>query len=121
MKTGIELITDERNRQIKEWNNNHDSQHTDQSLALAACYFALPDIYDSPLVSLWPESWSVVWAKKGDRDRMRDLEKAGALIAAEIDRLNEAEKAAGPRLTCAACGMETDSPAPFCNDCQDVM
>ena len=33
----------------------------------------------------WP--WNVVWWKPTPDDRIRELAKAGALIAAEIDRL----------------------------------
>ena len=42
---GIELISEERKRQIEEegWTSEHDTQHDDESLALAACYYALPE------------------------------------------------------------------------------
>ncbi len=48
MKTGIELITAERKRQIEKegWTPEHDAEHTDGSLALAAvCYAAPEQIY----------------------------------------------------------------------------
>jgi hypothetical protein len=89
MRTGIEIIAEERKRQIevKNWTPEHDAEHTDESLAMAACHYALPNHLDSPLVNLWPKSWDVHWCKKGQSTRIRDLAKAGALIAAEIDRL----------------------------------
>lgn len=87
--TGIELIVAERKRQIKEegWTAEHDEQHDDESLALAAIHYAMPHQYYCPLLDLWPYSWDRTWDKAGD-DRIRDLTKAGALIAAEIDRLS---------------------------------
>ena len=88
---GIERIVKERKRQTDNyrWDSNHDKQHEDESLALAACYYALPNKYESSLLELWPKSWSVVYANKHSGGRIRDLEKAGALIAAEIDRIIE--------------------------------
>ena len=34
---------------------------------------------------IWP--WNLIWWKPTPNDRIRELVKAGALIAAEIDRL----------------------------------
>jgi len=85
--TGIELIMAERKRQIKEgWDAEHDTQHEDESLVYAAIHYALPDRHRE-IMNLWPPSWCRTWDKAGD-DRIRDLTKAGALIAAEIDRLS---------------------------------
>ena len=36
----------------------------------------------------WPKSWDIIWWKPTPKDRVRELAKAGALIAAEIDRIN---------------------------------
>lgn len=87
--TGIELIAAERKRQIevKGWTDEHDSQHDDESLAIAACHYALPDNAYPPILNLWPDSWDYGYNNRGNSTRIRDLEKAGALIAAEIDRL----------------------------------
>ena len=86
---GVERIAAERKRQIEIecYDPEHDNQHDDESLALAACYYALPKFYHNNLINLWPNSWDICYANKGNKDRIRDLEKAGALIAAEIDRL----------------------------------
>jgi hypothetical protein len=110
MSTGIELIIKERERQINEegWTPEHDAEHTNGGLALAAACYASPVLlyekheyakgvsFEDP----WP--WSPVWDKRpGDgntlrenspmyvnRDeRLKQLAKAGALIAAEIDRI----------------------------------
>jgi hypothetical protein len=51
----------------------------------AACYATPPTHRDQPMPMLWP--WSGMdW--RPSADRVRELAKAGALIAAEIDRLN---------------------------------
>jgi len=87
-KTGVELIREERIRQIHEegWTLEHDAQHTDGSLAVAGAAYALhlrgAGVFSVPLI--WP--WSKEWWKPSE-DHIRNLAKAGALIAAEIDRL----------------------------------
>ncbi len=91
---GIELIAAERNRQVTEenWTDGHDDLHAQEELAnAAACYAMSPGFWDCLTRTeeetirefIWPfhESW---WKPK---DRLRDLVRAGALIAAEIDRI----------------------------------
>jgi len=96
MPTGIELIAEERLRQVSEegWTPEHDAEHVNGELAdAAACYAATPDFRDEleehtdeGLADLlWP--WDASWWKPSPDDRVRELVKAGALIAAEIDRL----------------------------------
>lgn len=88
MKTGIELIADERKRQIEEegWTAEHDAKHTNDELSLAAVCYATPAaVRYNPYCRFWPwdkESW-----KPSPDNRIRELVKAGALISAEIDRL----------------------------------
>lgn len=91
---GMRVICWERVRQQVEegYTESDDDRHGNGELACAAAYYALPDemrvFYvdeSSPrgVPSGWPfgeEYW-----KPGDR--VRELAKAGALIAAEIDRL----------------------------------
>jgi len=45
MKTGIELITDERQRQVdaEGWTPEHDDKYTNDELPSAAVSYALPD------------------------------------------------------------------------------
>jgi len=110
--TGIELIAAERMRQIKQerWTQKHDDEHTDGSLALAAVCYAAPipifqregDEQYFAFVDPWPDSWDSKWDKRPfdhyhgrpraptPDERIRMLVKAGALIAAEIDRLQRA-------------------------------
>lgn len=85
---GIELITQERTRQInvEGWTKEHDDEHTNNELALAAICYAIPGTY---LPSYWPSTWDRKWYKP--TTRIIDLVKAGALIAAEIDRLQRIE------------------------------
>ena len=92
MKSGIELITEERKRQIEVegWMLEHDSiGNNNEELAQAAALYALPEVfrsYEYGLRNIWP--WDFKWWKPTPNDRVRELVKAGALIAAEIDRLN---------------------------------
>ena len=92
MKTGIELIAEERQRQIEVegWTAEHDDLHDMGELVAAAmCYLTHPDdraeeFGDDPPI-WWP--WELMWWKPEPLNRIRELQKAGALIAAEIDRL----------------------------------
>lgn len=101
--TGAEMIAVERQRQIEVegWTPEHDDEHTNaelgtagvgyamfavEQIALTANGEAMPDeAYDTPpSEACWP--WHPDWWKPSD-DPIRNLVKAGALIAAEIDRL----------------------------------
>jgi hypothetical protein len=91
MKTGIELIADERNRQVsvEGWTPAHDDEHDCGELADAAVVYTLEagerlNTKCIEFVSHWP--WALEWWKPSP-DPVRNLVKAGALIAAEIDRL----------------------------------
>jgi hypothetical protein len=88
---GADLIAAERTRQIEieGWTPKHDVEHDDHDLAFAAVCYATPDWHrflnnrGIPVDWPWePEAW-----KPRPDDRVRELVKAGALIAAEIDRL----------------------------------
>ncbi|HSH23959.1 MAG TPA: hypothetical protein VLA13_00260 [Massilibacterium sp.] len=90
MKTGIELIKEERLRQISEegWTPEHDDKHAFEEMAIAASCYATPEIlkdYKQGVPKNWP--WDKEWYKPTPENRVRELTKAGALIAAEIDRL----------------------------------
>jgi hypothetical protein len=85
---GAERIVAERQRQVSEegWTPEHDDQHDLGELARAAACYATPRLLGGSLPPQdWP--WAVKWWKPTPNDRIRELEKAGALIAAEIDRL----------------------------------
>ncbi len=80
MKTGIELIAEEREWQISAmgWTADHDDTHTEEEMVSAAVAYAWNN------EDMWP--WEAEAWKPSD-DQICNLTKAGALIAAEIDRL----------------------------------
>lgn len=109
MKTAIELIAEERARQIsvEGWTPEHDDQHTAGEMAVAASCYARaaeiavqwvsrgPDAIKACLgcaADFWP--WNLSWWRPST-DPVRNLVKAGALIAAEIDRLQRVANTAG--------------------------
>lgn len=105
---GVRRIAAERSRQTTEegWTREHDAQHRGGVMARAAACYALPDevrdrrIWTAPLRTLlWP--WQSRWWKP--KDRIRDLERAGALIAAEIDRLLDSYGDSAPACTLEGC------------------
>lgn len=81
----------ERQRQIEKegWTPEHDDEHSNGELAdAAACYAGtLSSRWVTPPTG-WP--WGEKWWKPST-DRRRMLIKAGALILAEIERLNRKE------------------------------
>ena len=86
---GVKLIMQERYRQIvsEGFNQEHDDEHAHGELSKAAVAYVL---FNSPsqadkAESFWP--WEKYWWKPDNKDAVRNLVKAGALIAAEIDRL----------------------------------
>ena len=99
-KSGIDLIAEERQRHVsvEGWTTEHDNQHTDNELAMAAVCYAMPDderiYFGKSLPEGWPWDWKF-WKPTPD-DRIRELVKAGALIAAEIDRLQRQKAVVTP-------------------------
>jgi hypothetical protein len=94
--TGIERIAAERKRQIEEggFTAEYDDQWINDELAKTASCYATPECYRSVVIDMWP--WFGCMYKrcngKFPENRIRELEKAGALIAAEIDRLLRKER-----------------------------
>ncbi len=92
MKTGIEIIANERIRQMNKEgvDLNHDQAHMDGHLARAAACYALPAgwrIHPVQTAPPWAWPWEHIFWKPTPDNRIRELAKAGALIAAEIDRI----------------------------------
>ena len=109
MKTGIEIIAAERARQVEEkgWSPEHDDHHKFGELGDAALVYAecavcqvrgatgeeIREVFDEgmPYAAMdWPWTNDFTGQCNGlkvDDDPIRNLAKAGALIAAEIDRL----------------------------------
>lgn len=96
-QSGAEMIAAERKRQVdvEGWTPEHDDRHRDHEM-LAAAYSYIRKAWASPRVEMrvppssWP--WEASWWKPS-ADPIRNLIKAGALIAAEIDRLQRAAPA----------------------------
>lgn len=95
-KTGLELIAEERQRQIEVegWTPEHDAEHNQGELANAAALYAMTDEQREYMNYSWGnDMYLTMWAfelsalKFTPEDRIRQLQKAGALIAAEMDRL----------------------------------
>jgi hypothetical protein len=119
MRSGIEMIAEERRRQVQEegWTPAHDDAHRGGQLAMAGACYAIPAHHREAEVGvgavsvrfnllrfLWPWRYCPPrgpsfehWWKPTPDDRVRELVKAGALIAAEIDRLQR--RAASAPLT----------------------
>ena len=103
MKTGVQIISEERARHFMQenWTAKHDDAHAKGELAVAAACYALTqyeirrstvchhgvprDRFTTIIDHLWP--FEREWWKPTPRNRVKQLAKAGALIAAEIDRL----------------------------------
>ena len=78
-------IIEERTRQVLEegWAPEHDDGHWEGDLARAASCYAVARS-STALPINWP--WEAHWWKP--KDRRRNLVRAGALIIAEIERLD---------------------------------
>ncbi len=132
--SGAELIAAERVRQIEKegWTADHDDgpDHADGELAAAGANYAWasvnlalgenPQINKLPSLN-WP--WEMEWWKPSE-DPVRNLVKAGALIAAEIDRLlRQMDKAKGtdrtdgPESRDRALGIARRGDKVRCTDC----
>lgn len=113
---GCQAIVNERKRQIEKegWDAEHDKEHSEQELAWAAVCYAAPTtvtaskfkkmgqwncgcrswgecccdyFYKEFENALDPWPWDGEWDKREKHDRLRQLAIAGALIAAEYDRI----------------------------------
>ncbi len=88
----IDDIATERQRQIEVegWSPEHDDEHGAGEMAAAAATYALGAAFPQKtrlwLMRYWP--WAPVWWKP--RGPRKDLVRAGALIVAEIERLDRA-------------------------------
>lgn len=103
--TGVSLIAKERKRQIDEegWSSKHDDKHIWDELALAAAVYAIPRNHRTIIAgsrgesniqrALWPFEFHFFKPSTHSdhipraEERIKELKKAGALIAAEIDRI----------------------------------
>lgn len=88
--TGAELIAMERNRQIRieGYDARHDRSLDDHALEEAAMAYILSSTGNrKEAMKCWP--WLLPFLKP--KTRVRDLVRAGALIAAAIDKIQNIE------------------------------
>ena len=117
---GVERIAAERQRQIEVegFDEAHDDEHCFGEICGAASSYA--EVAARQIASgylhteyrptqMW--RWSGEWWKPGP-DPIRNLEKAGALVAAEIDRLlRDAAEKDEP-----LCGSDFQNPTGSCKE-----
>jgi hypothetical protein len=94
MTDAIEEIRAERERQqsVEGWSWEHDDTHSGFELArAAACYAVHAGLSDESrkIIGMkWPDVWPFYACLWKPKDRRHDLVRAGALIVAEIERLD---------------------------------
>ncbi|MDP0495067.1 MAG: hypothetical protein Q7Q73_02555 [Verrucomicrobiota bacterium JB024] len=105
-RPGVELIAAERARQIKQerWSLEHDDTHVHNELGDAAAVYAMSHTCRNWMLAhsgfcvamgIFPFSqgyFKPSWSGGTGPGRIRELQKAGALIAAEIERLLRAQQ-----------------------------
>lgn len=100
MSKALDLIAEERQRQIERegWTPEHDDRHRRGDLAIAAACYAVahtdarvthPDA-DEEGGDYFP--WAKKYDKRQKHDTKRALVIAGALIVAELERMERKEK-----------------------------
>lgn len=101
MSDALKDVIAERERQktVKNWTAEHDDQHGNGELACAAAAYAFQAgtvgrYFSHDPIGFWP--WDEKWWKP--TEPRRDLVKAGALILAEIERIDR-QKASNPEVT----------------------
>lgn len=92
MSNAIQGVLAERMRQMDEegWTPEHDDTHTHGEMARAAGVYALigSGFYtEGDMKAFWP--WNEAWFKP--KDRRRNLERAAALLIAELERMDREE------------------------------
>lgn len=98
---GIESIAAERKRQVEVegWTPEYDDAHTDGAMSAAATAYAFSAFtgtsyraFSAEPIGFWP--WNAEWWKP--KTPREDLVRAGALIAAEIDRIDRLSARSSP-------------------------
>lgn len=98
----FEKVEKERRRdELDEgWSREHDDEHDKGEMAMAAACYAAPEpisvwrshvegLGSNVFIDAWP--WDKKWDKRDKHDRKRRLVIAGALIVAELERLDRIE------------------------------
>lgn len=93
---GASIVAKERLRQIEkfDWSPAHDDQYKDGELLVYAQYWMsmlelteVREYVKKFLQSLGQSGWGDEWFKYDERTPVERLARAGALVAAEIDRV----------------------------------
>lgn len=97
-----------RQREVEGWTSEHDDEHAEGEMAIAAACYAVnglsQDRNGTPLrlfqrqkhavgcdfCDIWP--WDLAWDKRSKHPRDRSVAIAGALLAAELDRIGRGGK-----------------------------
>lgn len=95
----------ERSRQVSKegWTTSHDDEHDEGDLSLAGAVYAITKGPRSDVPPAWP--WEAAAFKP--RDWRANLVRAGALILAEIERLDRADKLQKTAALCSGCKTPT--------------
>lgn len=98
-RTGVAMIAAERKRQLEKegWSEMHDDDHVLGEMAItAACYAANGTAAEVTVNGGDAFPWGSCHDKRRKHGRIRQLVIAGALIAAEIDRLQRSAARSRP-------------------------
>ena len=92
---GIELIAEERSRQVREkgYDAEHDDEHVNREIATTAAQLLAHYSTDGRVgISRWGscDNWHIIEKHGGNAIRLLSI--AGALCAAEIDRLQRLQE-----------------------------
>jgi hypothetical protein len=92
--TGIERIAAERKRQMEEegWNDSFIDSCMENELADAALCYVFPERSLAAKNMFFQMYWPWPGMTGAELDRISQLARSGALIAAEIDRLQRLEE-----------------------------
>jgi len=120
------LAERQRQRNAEGWTEQHDDDHRQGELAAAAACYAAPFRVFRPVERMgrdhevfhsydagWP--WDGEWWKP--KDRRRDLVRAGALILAEIERIDRIPKGC---VSAAPTGCVSDSECATVGRCLEA-
>lgn len=95
-KSGIELITEERDKQIGKYgftgehHVNHPEWYDEDQLIHAAIVLTNNGMSDQFIKDSLPKNWNLEWFTRLCKKPLIDrLKISGALIASEIDRLQQ--------------------------------
>mgnify|MGYP000582559481 CR=1 FL=1 len=91
-------VAAERRRQVEVegWTPEHDDQHGEHSMSIAAACYALAatpalEVHTVHLLDLWQwTGWSASWFKP--KDRRQNFVRAAALLLAQIEMFDRKQK-----------------------------